>query len=173
MKKSSVALLLAFALLFAIPSGFADSFPEIPEEDLLDALKSSMPNYHYPNCEFIGAGYYFLGQETKGLTRRVFMAASVGGYGFLGDAFVMQSGWSGPCTAVFVLRQGRWRFKELLEVESWNDVHTIMPASAIKKWKTWTTIPGCKRSSPARLRITWIASGERSALLNLAIWALD
>lgn len=137
MRKILGIMLMMIALSFIGQPALTEPLPDIREEALLDALKSSMPLHAYPNCELIAAGYFYCGQETNGNTRRIYMAASVAGFGFMGDAFVMQSGWGGPCTVVFVYRQNAWHFEKLLKVESWNDVHTIMPPSAIKKWKSY------------------------------------
>lgn len=173
MAKKRMALLLALVVLCTGLAVCADSFPDIPEEKLLEALKSSMPEVYYPNCEFFGAGYTYLGQETQGRTRRVYLAASVGGYGFMGDAFVMQSGWGSPCTAVFVYRQGGWRFQKLLDIESWSEVHTIMPRWAVEKWKTKTDDQAIQKQISLQVQAYLDSIGRTEPVRETADMALN
>lgn len=127
------ALFLALCLAIALAQPFALGEAALPEAAIHEALLQTCPPYLYPNCEFWAEGHEVLGSEQSGDMLRVYLACSVGGYGFFNDSFVMQSGWGGGCTVVLRQGEGGWRLWEVLEVESSLDYPAIMPESYAQK----------------------------------------
>lgn len=130
-KRLALFVALCLALLLPQPSAFGKT--AVPEEVIHNALLQTCPPLLYPECEFGAEGHEVLGSDQSGDMLRVYLACSVGRYGFFNDAFVMQGGWGGGCTAVLRRDGNGWRLWEMLQVESSLDYPTIMPESCAQK----------------------------------------
>lgn len=168
MTKKIMSFVLAAVLLAAIRPALAEAKPDVPAERICEALLSSMEPQYYPACECFAAGYEALGYTQTGDVLEVYLAASVGGYGFFNDAFVSLSGWGGPCTAVFWHRGGEWTFHELKEVESWNEIPYIMPASAIEKWRAMTDNSGIEEQKRRQVQAYLDSIGRTEPIMELS-----
>lgn len=125
--------ILAALLLMCPPIAAAQS--DLPQELIHEALLATMPPEYYPNSEHFAEGHTVLGTQLVDGTLEIYLAASVGGYGFMGGGFVEQNGWSGPCT--LVIRQddmGAWTLVEVKEIEAYSEIPRIMPAWAEEKY---------------------------------------
>ncbi len=126
-------LLLSLLLAMLLSCAAAES-PEVPEALLHEALLSTMPLAYYPACELVTESHTILGTDRTEDALYVYVAASVGAYGFLNDAFVCQSGWGGPCTVVLEEKDGAWALREVLEIEDYSEMPSIMPQWAIDRF---------------------------------------
>lgn len=130
MKK--IGLMILIFALFAFPA-FAQQ--DFPEHLIHETLLSTMPSEYYPNSECFAEGHTVLGIQMIADTLEIYLAASVGGYGFLGGGFVEQNGWSGPCTIVIGQNDdGEWELAELREIEDYSEIPDIMPSWAEKRY---------------------------------------
>ncbi len=126
---------LLIPLLLALLLSCAGAEPsEVPEALLHEALLSTMPLSYYPACELVTESHTILGTDRAEDALYVYVAASVGAYGFLNDVFVCQSGWGGPCTVVLEEKDGAWALREVLEIEDYGEMPSIMPQWAIDRF---------------------------------------
>lgn len=130
MKQRWMGLLLMVLISMAVFGARASE--AVPDELLHEALLEDC--FWRKDVECWAEGHEILGTEREGDTVRVYMAASVGGYGFIDGGFSMQSGWGGPCTVVLRQREGVWSIEDFLEIESYNEIETIMPKDMAQKY---------------------------------------
>lgn len=113
---------LAVFLVFCLGTGaFAE---ELPDAAIRELLLTTVPENQ---GEFGAAGWAVLGQKRDGRELSVYLAASVGRYGYRGGYCTEFSGWGGPCTLVFQQINGEWVPKEVLEIEDYSEIKNIMP----------------------------------------------
>lgn len=130
MKKIILAVLMF--TLFVFP---AQAQQDLPEHLIHEALLSTMPPEYYPNSECFAEGHTVLGTQTNADMLEIYLAASVGGYGFLGGGFVEQNGWGGPCTVVICQNDGgEWELIEIKEIEDYSEIPDIMPSWAEERY---------------------------------------
>lgn len=126
---------LALAGMLAL-CGIASGESELPETLIHQALLATMPAAYYPDCEYFAEGHTVLGsQEMADGSVEVYLSASVGGYGFMGGGFTLQSGWGGPCTVVLERSEsGGWALREVKEIEDYSEIPSIMPSWAEERF---------------------------------------
>ena len=130
-------IMVSFAMFLCLLSIFFTAVAALDQEieDLIhDALLATMPARYYPESECFAEQHAILGTQEKGDTLEIYLSASVGGYGFMGGGFVMQSGWGGPCTVILQKTSGGWVHKETLEIEDYSEIPKIMPAWAEERF---------------------------------------
>lgn len=118
--------------MFLCASAMAED--NVVEGLIHEALLSTMPAPWYPDSEFFAEGHTILEMQEKDDTLEIYLAASVGGYGFEGGAFILQNGWGGPCTVILKREEGEWTIGSVLEIEDYSEIPTIMPQSAENKF---------------------------------------
>ncbi len=133
-----LALILVLTMLPILSLAASAPLAPAPEgtySDVLihEGLLQTMNDGFYPDSEFYAEGHVILGTNIEKSRIEVYLACSVGGFGFLGDAFVMQNGWSGACTVLLDEKDGEWTLREVLTVESDLDYPNIMPSSIAAK----------------------------------------
>ena len=128
MRKTWLLALVVF-LAFCLGTGaFAEELPEALIRELLLTTVSE------DQGEFGAVGYALLGQKQEGRDWYLYLAASVGRYGYRGGYCTEFSGWGGPCTLVFQQINGEWVPKEVLEIEDYSEIKNIMPKEMERKF---------------------------------------
>lgn len=136
MKKIIVLICLTIALTACLAlCAYAESAADAAIEALIhQALLDTMPPQYYPECECFAEKHAILGMEEAENTLKIYLEASVGGYGFMGGGFTSKSGWGAPCTVILEKQNGEWVFKETLEIEDYSEIPDIMPKWAEKRF---------------------------------------
>lgn len=126
MRKRLAALLLCLFLI--LPAARAE---DVPFQLVHEALLSTCEEHGTP----IGAaGWFMLGQEKTDREWALYLAASVGRYGFMGGYCTLFSGWGGPCTVILQRVNGDWALRDVLVVEDYSEIPDIMPAKYAQKF---------------------------------------
>ena len=128
LERHLAALLLVCLFGSCVPTALAEELPEAIIHDLLLTTVSENMG------EFGAAGWAVLGQKKDDRELSVYLAASVGRYGYRGGYCTEFSGWGGPCTLVFQQINGEWVPKEVLEIEDYSEIPSIMPREAEQKF---------------------------------------
>lgn len=164
MKGKPIAWMLACLItLGAIASAESDLFEAL----IHDALLSTMQASHYPNSECFAEGHTILGtQEMDDGTMEIYLAASVGGYGFMGGGFILQNGWGGPCTVVLEpMKEGGWALREVKEIEDYSEIPSIMPDWAEERFFSQRG-DDCSEQIHAQLRAYLESIGRTEPVLS-------
>lgn len=121
---------VAWALALCLLAGCVPALGETPvqrtlEDVIHEGLLTTNTLYGAP---VQAEGHSVLGTEEKNGLTYVYLAASVGSYAFADGCFVVRSGWGGPCTVVARQTENGYELADVLEVEDYSEIQTIMPA---------------------------------------------
>ena len=128
--KRILSLVCAVMLVLAV-FGEAAAAEELPAHYIEAMLLTTLSE---DRGEFGAVGYDVLGQKKDGRDWYIYLAASVGRYGYMGGYCTLFSGWGGPCTLVFQKADEYWVPKELLMVEDYSEIPEIMPKNMERKF---------------------------------------
>ena len=157
-------VLLCMMLSSASLPAFAEE--AIPDELLHEALLSDC--YGYKAVEFWAEGHQILGTSRDGNRVEVYLAASVGGYGFMGGGFVSRSGWGGPCVVVLRELDGEWSLMERKDIEDYSEMLSIMPQTAIDRFYTLTDDEAIRQQAMAQVQVYLDSIGRTEPIMDYA-----